>query len=129
MSVASITSGASVAATAPAAFDAAALRRAEPAAQRKAAAQQFEAVLVRQLLGKTMNSMLGGSAGGVAGSVYGDMLADTISQQLTSGPGLGLGRFIEQQLAPKGNAAAQDDETAGTSPAPQVPSPRASIIP
>jgi len=82
-------------------FNPAALRNAAPEEQRKAAAAQFEAILVRQLLGKTMTSMLGGEEGGVAGSIYGDMLSDTISQQLTSGPGLGLGRFLEQQLAPK----------------------------
>jgi Rod binding domain-containing protein len=80
----------------------AALRNASPAEQRTAVAAQFEAILVRQLLGKTMTSMLGGSDSGVAGSVYGDMLADTISQQLTSGPGLGLGRFLEKQLTPRG---------------------------
>lgn len=87
------------------AFNAAAVRNASPADQRTAVAAQFEAILVRQLLGETMTKMLGGSQGGVAGSVYGDMLADTISQQLTAGPGLGLGRFLEQQLAPPGAPA------------------------
>jgi Rod binding domain-containing protein len=98
MSVAPITSATHAA---PVQFNPAALRHAEPAAQRAAVAQQFEAILVRQLLGKSLNSMLGGESGGVAGSVYGDMLTDTISQQLTAGHGLGLGRFIEQQLTPK----------------------------
>ena len=46
---------------------------------------------MRQLLGKTMTSMLGGEQGGVAGSVYGDMLADTMAQQLSAGQGFGLG--------------------------------------
>ena len=101
MSVAPISSATTGAASS---FNAAALRRADPAAQRTAVSQQFEAVLVRQLLGKTMSSMLGGAGGGVAGSVYGDMLTDTMSQQLTAGPGLGLGRFIERQLTPRGEA-------------------------
>lgn len=92
-------------------FNPAALRQAAPADQRKAVAAQFEAILVRQLLGKTMTSLLGGSQGGVSGSVYGDMLADTISQQLAAGQGLGLGRFLEQQLTPQG------DTVAPTSPA------------
>lgn len=87
------------------AFNAAAVRNASPAEQRAAVAGQFEAILVRQLLGPTMSSMLGGSQGGAAGSIYGDMLADTISQQLTAGQGLGLGRFLEQQLAPPGAPA------------------------
>jgi Rod binding domain-containing protein len=92
----------------------AALRRAAPAEQRAAVGAQFEAILVRQLLGKTLTSMVGGE-GGVSGSVYGDMLADTISQQLTAGPGLGLGRFLERQLAPKGGEHANQDDAAPTS--------------
>lgn len=88
--------------TPPAKLTGAALRNAEPAEQRAAVAAQFEAILVRQLLGKTMNSMLGGEDGGVSSSIYGDMLADTIANQLTAGPGLGLGRTLMQQLTPKG---------------------------
>lgn len=96
-------------ATAPG-FNAAAVRRADPEAQRAAVASQFEAILVRQLIGPTMKGMLGGAGGGVAGSVYGDLLSDTISQQLSSGSGLGLGRMLQQQLAPRGGrpAAAED---------------------
>ena len=86
-------------------FNPAALRNAGPEEQRRGVAAQFEAILVRQMLGKTMTSMLGGSTGGVSGSIYGDMLADTLAQQLTAGQGLGLGRYLEQQLAPRGNSA------------------------
>lgn len=103
-----------------AAFNAAALRQAGPAEQRAAVAAQFEAILVRQLLGQTMTSMLGGKEGGVAGSIYGDMLADTISQQLSAGQGLGLGRFLEQQLTPNSSATpaarASSEPATGTSP-------------
>jgi Rod binding domain-containing protein len=105
MNVAPVTSSAPVASAAPAAFNPAALRNATPAAQRAAVAAQFEAILVRQMLGPTMQSMLGGEESGAAGSVYGDMLADTLAQQLTSGRGLGLSRFIEQQLTPRSAAA------------------------
>lgn len=114
MSVAPVTSTQA----APAAFNAASLRRATPEAQRAAVAKQFEAILVRQMLGKTLNSMLGGEGGGVSGSVYGDLLGDTISQQLTAGPGLGLGRFIEKQLTPNAghsSAAAAQGNTSATS--------------
>lgn len=92
-------------------FDAAALRRAAPAQQRKAVAGQFEAILVRQLLGKTLTGMLG-SEGGAAGGIYGDLLADTLSQQLTAGRGLGIGQMIQQQITPavagRASAAGQD---------------------
>lgn len=92
-------------------FSKSSLRNASPAEQRKAVAAQFEAILVRQLLGKSMTSLLGGEKGGVAGSVYGDMLSDSISQQLTSGPGLGLGRFLEKQLTPRGIPMESSTET------------------
>lgn len=108
-------------ASAPTGFSAAALRNADPATQRVAVAQQFEAVLVRQLLGKTMSSMLGGEKGGVAGGVYGDMLTDVLAQKLTAGPGLGLGKMIQQQLTPRGESAAQPAAPAATNPAPTVP--------
>ena len=77
------------------------------AADRKKVAGQFEAVLVRQLLSKTVGSMLGGGDN-VAGTVYGDMMTDALSQQLTAGQGLGLGRFIEKQLTPRGTPADSD---------------------
>ena len=91
----------------------AALRAAAPAEQRAAVAAQFEAILVRQLLGQTMTKMLG-SGEGAAASVYGDMLTDTLATQLSSGPGLGLSRMIEQQLTPRGAPAAPP---AGSTPA------------
>jgi Rod binding domain-containing protein len=100
--------------SAPVKFSAAAMRNASPTEQRTAVAAQFEAILVRQLLGKTMSSMLGGSEGGVAGGVYGDMLTDTFSQHLTAGQGLGLGTFIQQQLTPRG------EKTASANDAPSV---------
>lgn len=74
------------------------------AAERQKAAAQFEAILVRQLLSQSLTSMLG-SEKGAATSVYGDMLTDTLAQQLTAGPGLGLGRMIATQLAPRGTPA------------------------
>jgi Rod binding domain-containing protein len=99
----------------------AALRQADPAEQRKAVGAQFEAILVRQLLGKTMTAMLGGSEG-VAGSVYGDMLADTLAQQLASGPGLGFGRFLEQQLKPRGELVTEPPASSTSSASPEATS-------
>lgn len=84
----------------------AALRNASPDEQRTAVAQQFEAILVRQLLNKTMTSMLGSEKSGPAASVYGDMITDKFAQQLTAGQGLGLGRMLEKQLTPRGLSAA-----------------------
>jgi Rod binding domain-containing protein len=80
----------------------ASMRSADPAEQRSAVASQFEAIIVRQLLGKTMSSMLGSEKSGPAANVYGDMLTDAFSQQLTAGSGFGLGRMLEKQLTPRG---------------------------
>jgi flagellar protein FlgJ len=88
----------------------AALRNAAEGDQRAAVGAQFEAILVRQLVGPTLTKMMATESGGVSGSVYGDMLADTIAQQLTAGQGLGLGRYLEKQLAPKGKAPAAPDQ-------------------
>ena len=70
---------------------------AEASAQRRKVAGQFEAILVRQLLSRSVGSMLGGE--NVAGSVYGDLMTDALAQNLTAGPGLGLGRMIPFVLA------------------------------
>jgi Rod binding domain-containing protein len=82
----------------------AALRNAPAAEQRAAVASQFEAILVRQMLGKTITKMLG-KEDGAATSVYGDLLTDTFATQLTAGQGLGLARMLERQLTPHGPAA------------------------
>jgi len=69
-------------------------------AQRKKAAAQFEAILVRQLLSQSVGSMMGGE-GKTAGMMYGDLMTDVLAQKLTSGQGLGLGKMIENQLSPR----------------------------
>jgi Rod binding domain-containing protein len=84
-------------------LSASALRHAPAAEQRAAVGAQFEAILIRQLLGKTMTSMLG-SGEGAAAAVYGDLLADNFARQLAAGRGLGLGRLIEAQLTPRAEA-------------------------
>lgn len=106
MNVSVITSslGAAQAARDAAEFNGQEMRGANSAADRKKVGAQFEAVLVRQLLGKSVGAMLGGSDN-VAGTVYGDMMTDALAEKLTAGTGLGLGRFIEKQLTPRGTPA------------------------
>jgi flagellar protein FlgJ len=74
-------------------------------AQRKKAAAQFEAILVRQLLSQSVGSMMGGT-GHTSGMIYGDLMTDVLAQKLTAGNGLGLGRMIEKQLTPTAAKAA-----------------------
>jgi Rod binding domain-containing protein len=116
----------SIAASAPTQFNAAAARNATPAAQRAAVASQFEAVLIRQLLGPTVSSMLSSGESSAAGNVYGDLLADSLAQQLSAGRGLGLGRFIEQQLTPRGE---KDSTSTSETKLPALASTRADLNP
>jgi Rod binding domain-containing protein len=55
----------------------------------KKVAQEFEAMLVRQMLGQTK---LGG------GGTYGSMAVDALAGNLTAGPGLGFARALEQSI-------------------------------
>lgn len=85
-----------------------------PEAERQKAAAQFEAILVRQLLSKSVSSMVGGDS--TAGSVYGDMMTDSLAQKLTAAGGLGLGKIIAQQLTPHGTRPAGPTPAATPSP-------------
>ena len=84
-----------------------------PAEQRKAVAGQFEAIMLRQLLGNSLGSMMGGDDS-PAGSVYGYMVTDVFASKLAAGGGMGLAKVIAQQLTPRGEApaaAASDKDT------------------
>jgi Rod binding domain-containing protein len=83
-----------------------------PAAQAKVVSQQFEAVLLKQFLDKSVGSMMGSSAGS---DVYGYMLTDALSQSLAKGGGLGMSSVLERQLAPRASAPAGDTPEKGTS--------------
>lgn len=83
----------------------------DEAADRKKVAAQFEAILVRQLLGPALNGVMGGQNGGAGAGMYGYMLTDILSSKLTEGQGLGLGDVIARQLAPRGSAAPSPEES------------------
>ena len=77
--------------------------RPAPADVRRAA-QQFEAILMRQLLAPAIEPMMNGSPGGEGGAggggVYSYMLTDVLSNAMTQGGGLGLGKILERQMSP-----------------------------
>ena len=72
------------------------------------AAQQFEAIMVRQLLSPAIEPMMNGGVGGEksksgaggGGGVYGYMLTDTLANSIAQGGGLGLAKVISRQLSP-----------------------------
>ena len=74
-----------------------------PEAQAKVVAQQFESVLLRQFLDKSVGSLMGGEAGG---DVYGYMVTDALSQSLAKGGGLGMQSILQSQLSPAGHKPA-----------------------
>ena len=76
------------------------LRNLPQAEQVKAAASQFEAIMVRELLQDSVGKLAGGEKSG--GGMYGFMMTDVLANQLTAGEGLGLSKIFVQQLTPKG---------------------------
>jgi Rod binding domain-containing protein len=80
---------------------------AQPTAAHKAA-QQFEAIIVRQLLSQSVGKLMAGGAesgddtGGEGGGMYGYMLTDAIADKIAQGGGLGLADMLEKQFTPKG---------------------------
>ncbi len=80
------------------------------AADIKKAAGQFEAIILRQLLGPSIEPMMNGGLGGSTGSgggggVYSYLLTDVLCCKLGEAGGLGLSRMLEKQLAPRTAAA------------------------
>ena len=78
------------------------------AAQSKVVSEQFESILIRQFLDKSMGSMMGGGAGS---DVYGYMLTDALSQSLAKGGGLGMASILQKQLSPAAAASAAKAST------------------
>ncbi len=81
-------------------------RAAKPTPEQVAkAAQQFEAILVRQLIAPAIEPMMsGGGMGGTkdsGGGVYGYMLTDSLATSIAAGGGLGLAKLFQSQLGAK----------------------------
>ncbi len=75
-------------------------------AEIKKAAAQFEAILVRQLLSPSLQSIMKNNLGGEGSSsggadTYSYMLTDCMADSVTQGGGLGLARILEKQFTPK----------------------------
>jgi flagellar protein FlgJ len=104
MAVHSISHATSTAATLAAGGKPQALRNLPQSEQVKAAAGQFEAIILRQLLQDSVGKIAGE---GAAGNMYGYMLTDVLANQLTAGGGLGLGQILETQLTPHASKAAK----------------------
>jgi Rod binding domain-containing protein len=100
MSVTPLSSATASAATLAASGRDQALRNLPQAEQVKAAAGQFEAIILRELLSDTVGKLTGGeNAGG--GGMYGFMLTDVLANQLSAGGGLGISKILQQQLTPR----------------------------
>lgn len=76
----------------------------------EAAARQFEAALVRQLVGDALKPMLGGENPTPGSDVYQYLVADVVSQQVAAGGGLGIAKMLVPHLAAR--AAAAETEAA-----------------
>jgi peptidoglycan hydrolase FlgJ len=80
--------------------------------QIRAAARQFEAIILRQLLSPAIEPLMSNGLGtkaagqGGGGGVYGYLATDALANSLSQGSGLGLAKILEKQLTPKGTASA-----------------------
>ena len=81
--------------------------------QIQAAARQFEAIILRQLLTPAIEPLMSHGLGGDSkgngsggGGVYGYLVTDVLANSLSQGGGLGLARILEKQLTPKGAVSA-----------------------
>jgi flagellar protein FlgJ len=87
---------------------------AQPSAKQiQAAARQFEAIILRQLLTPAIEPLMSHGLGGKSvgngsggGGVYGYLVTDVLANSLSQGGGLGLARVLEKQLTPKGAVSA-----------------------
>ena len=68
-----------------------------------AAAQQFEAILVRQIVGDALKPVLGSTPDSEmpGRDVYEYLVADVVSQSVAQGGGIGLAKMLFPQLSPK----------------------------
>lgn len=104
MSITPLSSAAAVSAS-TLADPAARLRRLPAAEQVKAAAGQFEAILLRQFLQDSVGKLMNPGGNSTGGNMYGFMLTDALADQLAASGGLGLGPVVAQQLMPRGRTA------------------------
>lgn len=82
----------------------AALRSLPQSEQIKAAAGQFEAIILRQLLEDSVGKLAGGEKSG--GGMYGYMMTDVLASKLSEGNGFGLSKIFQQQLTPRASKLA-----------------------
>ncbi len=101
----------------------------KPAATDEAgrAAQQFEAILLRQFLAPAIQPMMGGNSvdgsdggkggsGGAAGGVYSFLLTDVLANAMSKGGGLGLAGVLKRQFSKNIVAAPAAGSAAGPHP-------------
>ncbi len=112
-SIASISSHQSVAAAnLAAAGKSAALKNMPEADQVKAAAGQFEAIIIRQLLEDSIGKLAGGGEQS-GGGMYSYMMTDAMANKITEGGGMGLAKVFAQQLSPRTSKATAALDTKG----------------
>ena len=78
----------------------------------KMVAQQFEAIMLRQFLSKSVSSMMD-SDNSPSGDVYGYFLTDTLATKLAEGGGMGLSKVLQKQFT-QGAQSASAQPTVAT---------------
>ena len=107
MSISPLNSAAAVSAS-TLADPAARIRRLPADEQVKAAAGQFEAILLRQFLQESVGKLMNPGGDSAGGGMYGFMLTDALADKLAAAGGLGLGPVMARQLMPRGREAGKE---------------------
>jgi Rod binding domain-containing protein len=83
------------------------------------ASRQFEAVLLRQILGDAQKTVLPSefSDDSTASGIYHDMVTNTLADSMSKSGGFGLAKVFEQQLSPASKAPKAGEGSSATKPA------------
>jgi len=96
--------------------------RATTPADIKKAAEQFEAIIMRQLLAPSIEPIMsGGMAGdGASGSsgagVYAQMLTEVLADSLSKAGGLGLGKMLQKEFTARTDGSSSQAQAVTTAP-------------
>lgn len=102
------------------------------------AAQQFEAILLRQFLSPAIQPMMGGNSldgsdgggeSGGGGGVYSFLLTDVMANAMSQGGGLGLAGILKRQFTKNTTPAPAAGAAAGAMPEPAKPVPPKGLLP
>ncbi len=97
--------------------------RATTPADVKKAAEQFEAIIMRQLLAPSIEPIMSGGMGGGEGAsgssgagVYAQMLTEVLADSLSKAGGLGLGKMLQKEFTARNEGSSSQAQAVTAAP-------------